>query len=70
MIPGASTQTDRMRTPDIMADAAHAVLTRDAKTTTGNFFLDEEVLKEAGITDLDRYAMKPGVRLIPDLFLD
>jgi citronellol/citronellal dehydrogenase len=70
MIPGASTQTDRMRTPEIMADAAHAVLTRDAKTTTGNFFLDEEVLKEAGITDFGRYAMKPGARLIPDLFLD
>ena len=70
MIPGASTQTTRMRTPEIMADAAHAVLTRDAKTTTGNFFLDDEVLEETGITDFGRYAVKPGARLIPDLFLD
>jgi citronellol/citronellal dehydrogenase len=53
-----------------MADAAHAVLTRDGKTTTGNFFIDEDVLKEAGTTDLTRYAVKPGAPLLPDLFLD
>ena len=69
MIPGASAHTEMMRTPEIMADAAHAVLTRDGKTTTGNFFLDEDVLGEAGITDLTRYAVKPGAPLIPDLFL-
>ena len=70
MIPGASAQMDMMRTPEIMADAAHAVLTRDGKTTTGNFFLDEDVLKEDGTTDLTRYAVKPGAPLLPDLFLD
>ncbi len=69
MIPGASAQSDRMRRPEIMADAAHAVLTRDARSTTGNFFLDEDVLAAAGITDLDRYAVKPGTPLLPDLFL-
>ncbi len=70
MIPGAGTQTDRMRRPEIMADAAHAVLTRDARTTTGNFFIDEDALAAAGITDLDRYAVKPGSPLLPDLFLE
>ncbi len=69
MIPGAGAQTDRMRRPEIMADAAHAVLVRDARTTTGNFFIDDEVLAAAGITDLDRYAVKPGAPLLPDLFL-
>jgi len=70
MLPGAAEHVDRMRTPEIMADAAHAVLTRDARMTTGNFFVDEDVLAEAGITDLARYAMKPGEALLPDLFLD
>ena len=59
-----------MRTPEIMADAAHAILIRDARTTTGNFFLDDEVLAASGITDFSRYAVKPGTPLLPDLFLD
>jgi citronellol/citronellal dehydrogenase len=69
MIPGAREQLDRTRQPSIMADAAHAILTRDARTTTGNFFLDDEVLREAGVTDFSRYAVKPGMPLLPDLFL-
>jgi citronellol/citronellal dehydrogenase len=69
MIPGAREQLDRTRHPSIMADAAHAILTRDARTTTGNFFLDDEVLRDAGVTDFDRYAVKPGMPLLPDLFL-
>jgi citronellol/citronellal dehydrogenase len=69
MIPGAREQIDRTRHPTIMADAAHAILTRDARTTTGNFFLDDEVLAAAGVTDFDRYAVKPGMPLLPDLFL-
>ena len=69
MIPGAAERVDMMRRPEIMADAAHAVLTRDARATTGNFFLDEDVLKEAGITDFARYAIRPGAPLLPDLFL-
>src|ERR671920_36241 len=46
----------RARTPQIVADAAHAVLVRDPRSCTGNVFIDDEVLAEAGITDLDRYA--------------
>jgi citronellol/citronellal dehydrogenase len=70
MIPGAADQVERMRHPEIVADAAHAVLTRDARSTTGHFFIDEEVLAAAGITDLERYAVKPGMPLLPDLFLN
>jgi citronellol/citronellal dehydrogenase len=69
MIPGAREQLDRTRQPTIMADAAHAIVTRDARATTGNFFLDDEVLREAGVTDFERYAVKPGMPLLPDLFL-
>jgi citronellol/citronellal dehydrogenase len=69
MIPGAATATDRMRKPEIVADAAHAILVRDARTATGRFFIDDEVLAEAGVTDFARYAVKPGAPLMPDLFL-
>lgn len=60
----------RCRVPGIMADAAHAILVRDARTTTGRFFLDEEALAEAGVTDLARYAVDPARPLIKDLFVD
>ena len=69
MIPGAATATDRMRKPEIVADAAHAILVRDARATTGRFFIDDEVLAEAGVSDFARYAVKPGAPLLPDLFL-
>lgn len=68
MIPGI--QPEHCRSPEIMADAAYAVLTADAATTTGNFFIDEEVLRKAGVTDFGRYSVVPGSRqLLPDLFL-
>ena len=68
MIPGV--KPEHCRTVEIMADAAHAVLTSDAATTTGNFFIDEEVLARAGVTDLAKYAVVPGSKqLLPDLFL-
>jgi citronellol/citronellal dehydrogenase len=68
MIPGV--KPEHGRSVDIMADAAYAVLTADAATTTGNFFIDEDVLRSAGVTDFDRYAVVPGSRsLLPDLFL-
>ena len=69
MIAGASEQVDGMRKPEIMADAAHAILVRDGRTTTGRFFIDEEALREAGVTDFAQYAVKPGTPLLPDLFL-
>jgi citronellol/citronellal dehydrogenase len=68
MIPGV--KPEHCRTPDIMADAAYTILTSDAATTTGNFFIDEEILKKAGVTDFERYSVVPGSRqLLPDLFL-
>jgi citronellol/citronellal dehydrogenase len=58
------------RKPAIMADAAHAILSRESRTTSGNFFIDEDVLREAGRNDFEQYAMCPGVPLFPDLFVD
>lgn len=57
------------RKPEIVADAAHAILTRDSRRCTGNFFVDDEVLRDAGVTDFDRYAVAPGTPLVPDFFL-
>jgi citronellol/citronellal dehydrogenase len=60
------------RTPQIMADAAYYILKRDAKTSTGNFFIDDEVLKSEGITDLESYKVTPGMldsELMPDFFV-
>jgi citronellol/citronellal dehydrogenase len=68
MIPGI--KPEHCRSPDIMADAAYAVLNLDAATNSGNFYLDDDVLARAGITDLDRYSVVPGsTQLLPDLFL-
>ena len=68
MIPGVP--LDRCRKPTIVADAAHAVLTREAKGFAGNFLIDEDVLHEAGVTDFTWYAMDASQRPLPDLFLD
>ncbi|MGB6231566.1 MAG: NAD(P)-dependent oxidoreductase [Litorimonas sp.] len=56
---GGDSMAKMSRTPDIMADAAYEVLSRPSAEATGNFYIDEEVLKEAGITDFDRYN-QPG----------
>lgn len=58
------------RTPEIMADAAYEILTSDSRTVTGNFFIDEEVLKSKGISDFSQYAVNPKVPLFTDLFLN
>ncbi len=69
MIPGVD--LDLCRKPEILADAAHLILTSDARTTTGNFFIDDTLLAEHGVTDFDRYAVVPGTKnLIPDFFVD
>jgi hypothetical protein len=47
------------RKPEIVADAAYAIFCRDSKAFTGNFTVDDEILKEEGITDLDQYAVDP-----------
>ena len=67
MIPGVNEQG--CRKPEIVADAAHAILTRPAAERSGAFLLDEDVLREAGVGDFDRYAVSPGKPLLPDLFL-
>jgi citronellol/citronellal dehydrogenase len=58
------------RKPAIMADAAYAILNRDSRAATGNFYIDETVLREEGVTDFGRYAVTPGMGLYSDLFLD
>ncbi len=68
MIPGI--KPEHCRTPEIMADAAYQILISESATTSGNFFIDDEVLKRAGVTDLSKYSVVEGSReLLPDLFL-
>ncbi len=57
------------RLPGIVADAAHQILVRDSRECTGNFFIDQCVLEEAGVVDFDQYAVEPGADLIEDLFI-
>lgn len=69
LIPGID--PGKCRKPDIVADAAWLILTSDARSTSGNFFIDDAVLAEHGVHDLDRYAVTAGTAdLIPDFFLD
>tara|TARA_B100000945_G_scaffold317049_1_gene319150 strand:+ start:1525 stop:2373 length:849 start_codon:yes stop_codon:yes gene_type:complete len=58
------------RMPSIYADAAYAVLKRDSTSCTGNFFLDQDVLEEEGVTDFERYAVNPEAKLVSDFFVD
>lgn len=58
------------RTPAIVADAAYAIVKRPARACTGNCYIDEAVLRETGVTDFGRYAVAPGVPLVPDLFVE
>jgi citronellol/citronellal dehydrogenase len=66
---GGDATVRRSRKPDIMGDAAHHILTRPSRDCTGNFFVDEDLLRSAGVTDFDRYAHVPGADLLPDFFL-
>ena len=69
MIPGVD--TDFCRKPEILADTAYIILNRDSKTTTGNFFVDDEVLASEGMSDLEKYSVKPGTTdFLLDFFLD
>jgi citronellol/citronellal dehydrogenase len=60
----------RSRKPQIVADAAHAIFIRPAKSCTGNFFIDTQVLKEEGMTDFSTYAVDPRLDAALDFFLD
>jgi len=69
MIPGVDIA--RCRKPEILSDAAYLILTSNAVATSGNFFIDDELLAKHGITDLDRYSVTPGTKdFIPDFFVD
>jgi citronellol/citronellal dehydrogenase len=67
---GGAIKPERCRKPEIVADAAHVILTRDSRSATGRFYIDEDVLREDGVTDFERYAVQPGQPLLPDLFVD
>ncbi len=58
------------RKPEIVADAAHALLIRESRHCSGNFYLDEDLLREEGVSDFSGYAVDPESALLPDLFLD
>jgi citronellol/citronellal dehydrogenase len=68
MIPG--TNPGNGRKPEIMGDAAHAVLVREARGFSGHFLIDDQVLAATGVTDLSGYAVDASQPLYPDLFLD
>ena len=68
MIPGV--EPGNGRSPEIMADAAHAIFTKPSRECTANFFIDEDVLRAEGVTDFVRYAVDPSVDPMPDFFLD
>jgi len=66
---GGETSIKHSRKPEIVADAAYYILTSPSRECTGNFFIDDEVLMENGVTDLEKYSVVPGAKLIQDFFL-
>ncbi|MFT3807632.1 SDR family oxidoreductase [Arenimonas sp.] len=68
MIPGV--EVSRCRTPEILADAAHVILTAPSRERTGQFLIDDQVLSAAGVHLFGQYAVDPDEELLPDLFLD
>lgn len=69
MLPG-DIQPKNCRRPEVVADAAHVILSRDPGERTGRFLIDEEVLRGAGVEDLSGYAIGDEAQLLPDLYLD
>ncbi|XP_046571708.1 hydroxysteroid dehydrogenase-like protein 2 [Haliotis rubra] len=70
MLGGGSGVASQCRKVDIISDAAYLMLCKDSRSYTGNFAIDDEVLAEAGVTDMDQYSCVPGSQLLPDFFLD
>jgi citronellol/citronellal dehydrogenase len=66
---GGDAVASRGRKPSIVADAAHHILTRPSREYTGQFLIDEDVLRAAGVHDLEPYAVTPGAELLPDFFV-
>jgi citronellol/citronellal dehydrogenase len=67
---GGDVAVQGSRLDSIMGDAAHAILVRDSKTCTGQFFLDQDVLEEEGVVDFSKYAVNPEAPLLGDFFVD
>ncbi len=66
---GGDETMKRSRKPEIMADAAYAIFTKKSTECTGNFFIDDDVLRANGVTDLSKYSSIPGADLMPDFFV-
>lgn len=66
---GGDDSVRRCRKPEIVADAAYAILTRPSRECTGQFFIDDDVLRAAGIRDFTSYAVDPTAELLPDFFV-
>ncbi len=66
---GGEQMVSTSRKPEIIADAAHWILTQPSREHTGRFFIDDEVMEMAGVTDLSGYAVTPGAQLTPDFFV-
>jgi citronellol/citronellal dehydrogenase len=68
-ILGGEELMNKSRKPEILADAAYFILSKNSREHTGNFYIDDEVLAAEGITDLAKYAVVPGAELMDDIFL-
>jgi citronellol/citronellal dehydrogenase len=66
---GGDAMAQASRKPEIVADAAAAIVNRSSRDCTGNFFIDEEVLRAEGVTDFSVYAHDPAAPLVPDFFV-
>ncbi len=67
---GGDDMVQRSLTPDVMADAAHVILSRSPAAATGQFFIDDEVLASVGVTDLTPYKVNPELESFPDFFVE
>lgn len=68
-LPNGEEMIRHSRKPEIVADAARHILRQPSKQCTGNFFIDEELLRNNGVDNFDNYSVEPGVNLLPDLFI-
>ena len=68
-VPGGAALAAHARQPTIVADAAYLILSENSREFTGNFCIDEDLLRSRGVTDFGPYAVTPESELLPDLFL-
>jgi citronellol/citronellal dehydrogenase len=67
---GGFVSPEQCRKPEIVSDAAYIILSKNSKECSGNFFIDENVLRNEGVKDFEKYAVKPGSKLFEDLYID